>query len=163
MSTSNPRSLTVGQNLTVYDVDDDRVLLVDDQGNKYEVPLDVPEWHQQHLAAYINGLYAADCVHVRRGYPIRDTTPTVVALHLTEEVVELAEACLVDGTRDAIVEEAGDVLALYMHLLRKFEIDAAEVIRRALGKLAKIWTTDRGQVTATGKGFSRRNRGEQPV
>lgn len=169
MSTSDPKQLTEGQALTVYDVDEDRVLLMShatadgpDDGNKYEIPLNVPDFDQTLIESFIDGLYITNAIHVRRGYRIKDTTPEVIAIHIMEECVELVEATLVSKDPDSIKEEAGDVLSLYLHLLRKCGISSQDVIRGALGKLSRYWTTDPEKVNTEEAGFGRQNRGAPP-
>lgn len=163
MSTSDPSKLTEGQNLSVYDVDEDRVLLIDDDGHKYEIPLGEPEFNQQDIEHFIDGLYVTNSIHVRRGYHIKDTTVEVIATHFMEEAAELLEAVLVSKDEDAIIEEAGDVLGLYLHLLRKNDVSSQDVIRSALSKLGRYWTTDPSKVTAQEAAFGRKKRGEPPA
>lgn len=43
MSTSDPRRLSEGDNLTVFSVEDDCILVVDNDGNKYELMLEGPD------------------------------------------------------------------------------------------------------------------------
>jgi len=163
LSTRDPSKLTEGTNLTVSDVDEDRVLLVDNHGFKYEITLNTPDFDQTMVETFIDGLYITDSMHVRRGYKISETTPTVVSIHLMEEVTELIEAVLVSGDKAAIIEEAGDVLGLYLHLLRKAGVKSETVIQHCLAKLSRYWTTDPTKVTAEEVAFGRAKRGEPPA
>jgi phosphoribosyl-ATP pyrophosphohydrolase len=100
--------------------------------------------------------------HVKRGYTINEVRDHHITNHLIEEAVELQAACLDDcGTdeqREAVVEEAADVLLLFSHLLLRKGITFGEVMDFAEDKLKKNWTTDPAEVTAVRQGFSRRTR-----
>lgn len=124
----------------------------------------------QSVVDHIDLLYQQEARHVRRGYKITKTKPLVVSLHLMEETAELIESILVGKDPDAIVEEAGDVLAVYLHLLRhaqrkhpKAKITLPAVIEQCMVKLKRYWTSNPALVTAKKAGFTRRNRGEPPT
>lgn len=123
----------------------------------------------QDVAAHIDLLYSQQAIHVRRGYRITKTKPIVVAMHLLEETVELIESVTTGGDAEAIIEEAGDVLGVYLHLLRhaarkhpQANITIETVIDGCLDKLKRYWTSNPALVTAQKPGFGRRNRGKPP-
>lgn len=124
----------------------------------------------QAVVDHIDLLYQQQAMHVRRGYKITKTKPLVVALHLLEEIAELIEAVTIGKDPAAIVEEAGDVLAVYLHLLRHAQqrhpnaaITVAAVVEACMAKLRRYWTSNPALVTAKKAGFSRRNRGQPPA
>ena len=112
------------------------------------------------ITAYIDGLYEKNALHVKRGYPIRNTNATVTAVHLAEEVVELQAAALLDGSKDEQLEEAADTLLIYCHLLRHLELEFNQVADFALQKLKGNWTTNPSEVTAVRPGLTRSGRKE---
>jgi len=118
----------------------------------------------------IRRLKHCDALHVRRGFCINDATLTTATNHLMEEVVELqAEMLIGDDVNDAI-DEAADVLMVYLHVLelgaRAGKIPREDMLacvcERARLRLNKYWTTDPAQVTATKAGMTRKNRGPAP-
>lgn len=124
----------------------------------------------QSIADHIDLLYQEQARHVRRGYKITQTKPLVVSMHLLEEVAEFMEAVLIGKDPDAIVEEAGDVLAVYLHLLRHAQnkhptarITLPVIIEECLDKLKRYWTSNPALVTAKKAGFTRRDRGAPPA
>lgn len=163
MSNESLAACPVGTQLTIDAIDDDDVILVDTAGVKHMVSRLSPEYDQEMIASFIDLLYTTDSIHVRRGYRIREATDAVLGVHFVEEAVELQEAVLLANDGDQITEEAGDVLAILMHILKRKGISSQEVIRQCLQKLARYWTTDPDKVNTAEASFGRKKRGEPPA
>lgn len=106
----------------------------------------------------IERLYEIDAIHIKRGFRVKtDGNKLVASNHLLEEAVELQAEVMVDN-REAIVEEAGDLLTLIVHLLKRCDISFDEVIESAVEKCHRIYTTDPKNITAITPGVTRRGR-----
>jgi phosphoribosyl-ATP pyrophosphohydrolase len=110
------------------------------------------------LIAKVKTLYELDAIHIKRGFRLRtEGSVSVASNHLIEEAVEL-QAELLWGKREAIVEEAGDLLTLFCHILKRTDISLDEVVNSALEKAEKSYTADPEKITAITPGVTRRRR-----
>ena len=109
------------------------------------------------LLSLIDELYEVNAYHVKRGFRLKEATSLMVSNHLLEEAVELQSEIMANN-REAIVEEAGDVIVLFARVLRTTDVGLDEVLTFATKKLNKIFTTDPNKVTAISPGTSRRAR-----
>ena len=110
------------------------------------------------LIEKVRQLYEADAIHIKRGFRVRTEGSLMVASnHLIEEAVEL-QAELLFGEKPAQVEEAGDLLTLFCHILKRGDISLEEVVDSAVEKAERNYTTDPEQVTAVTPGVTRRGR-----
>lgn len=110
------------------------------------------------LELEVQRLHNAGAYHKRRGFSLADSTKIMCSNHILEECTELqAEACITEN-REAIVEEAGDVIATYLHLLCLCGISLEEVADKCLEKLDIDFTTDINEICTSDPGFTRRNR-----
>jgi hypothetical protein len=125
----------------------------------------------------IDELKARNAWHRKRGFRINDIGVLMQTNHLVEETVELqAEVVkhLVDSgatfggneivhdpaRRTEVIEEAGHVLAVLVHLLRKLGVSPGEVCHSAVHCCEKNWTTNVAEVTSPSPGQTRRARQE---
>ena len=114
----------------------------------------------QKLIDKVAELYEADAIHIKRGFRVRTEGSLMVASnHLIEEAVEL-QAELLFGDRPKQVEEAGDLLTLFCHILKRGDITLAEVVDSAYEKACRNYTTDPTKVTAHTPGVTRSGRTE---
>lgn len=115
----------------------------------------------------VKQLYADHSFHVRRGFSIDEMELSQITNHLLEEAVELQAALLNDEGPEAILDEAADVLIVFMHIMVKSSTLSHafldRVYRRAIERIDRNWTNNPAKVTATKAGFSRRNRGDAPT
>jgi phosphoribosyl-ATP pyrophosphohydrolase len=109
------------------------------------------------LEALIHRLHEQGAVHVKRGYSICAATPAVISNHLIEEATELQAACLFES-REQQLEEAGDLLAILVHLLQEHKMTLDQVAVQAIQKINQVWTVDPNKVTAVANGFTRSGR-----
>ena len=110
------------------------------------------------LIEYIDELHDTNAIHIKRGFCLQEANPIFATIHMLEEAVELqAEVCC-DGPREAVVEEAADTLACYLHLLRILDISAEEVEERAIEKLKSVYTLNPDEVLTSTPGMTRRSR-----
>ena len=114
------------------------------------------------LLSKIDSLYEQDAIHIKRGFKVRsEGSSTVASNHLIEEAVEL-QAEVLEDNREGTIEEAGDLLTLFCHLLKRCHIPLQEVVDLAVAKLERVYTTDPSKVTAITSGVTRRGRKEAP-
>lgn len=112
----------------------------------------------QKLIEKVKQLYEADAIHIKRGFRVQSEGSLMVASnHLIEEAVEL-QAELLFGEKPAQIEEAGDLLTLFCHILKRGDISLEEVVEAALAKAEKNYTTNPDEVTAITPGVTRRGR-----
>lgn len=97
--------------------------------------------------------------HKRRGFRLRDATPEFLTVHLLEEAVELQAEVIVSKDRAKIVDEAGDVLCVFLHLLIASDISLYEVTDHALRKLKEALVPESASAH-TNPGFTRSSRPE---
>ena len=117
----------------------------------------------EELYSKIQKLHAEGAYHIKRGFSLKDAEPVRTANHLIEEVVEL-QAEIIEGEYDLSLEEASDVLLVYLHLIHLLGIDfgvyLSHIIDCANKKLDKNWTLDKSKILTNTPGFTRRNRDE---
>jgi len=111
----------------------------------------------QKLIDLVDLLYEHNAYHVKRGFRINESSPLIASNHLLEEAVEL-QAEVIEADREAIIEESGDLLALFCHLIKQTDITLEEVVDSAVNKLNKAYTTNPAEVTAATPGVTRRSR-----
>lgn len=115
------------------------------------------------LFDFVETLHVANARHVKRGCGLQEVTPLQCSCRTIEEMVE-AQAEIIqsvegeDPNTDAVLEELGDVLATYMHLLVLLGIAPHIVENVAIKKLQATFSTNRADVKTQNPGFTRRNR-----
>lgn len=110
------------------------------------------------LIQLVSDLYENNAIHVKRGFRLRTEGSNLVASnHLIEEAVEL-QAELIAENREATVEEAGDLLTLMCHILKRNNISIEEIAASAVEKVARSYTLNPEEVTAITPGVTRRGR-----
>jgi len=115
----------------------------------------------QNLVDLIDKLHEQDAYHIKRGFPLSEATPLIASNHLLEEAMEI-QAEIIDGSgKDLITEEAGDLLAVFCHLLKMSGISLDEVAGAAMSKLNTVYTTNPDEVTATISVVTRRGRAQE--
>ncbi len=97
--------------------------------------------------------------HKRRGFRLKAVSPEFLTVHLLEEAVELQAEVLTGGTRTQIVDEAGDVLCVFLHLLIAKGIPLHDVVSHAMEKLDRALVPDI-ESEHTNPGFTRSSRPE---
>lgn len=106
----------------------------------------------------VRRLHDIGAYHKRRGFQLSKSTKLLCSNHLLEESAELqAEACITEDY-DATVEEAGDVMATFLHLLYLCGTNIDAVAERCLEKLKTGFTTDPREIDTATPGFTRRSR-----
>ena len=114
----------------------------------------------QKLIDKVAELYEADAIHIKRGFRVRTQgNMTVASNHLIEEAAEL-QAELLFGDRPHQVEEAGDLLTLFCHILKRGDITLAEVVDSAVEKAGRNYTMNPLEITAIVAGVTRSGRAE---
>lgn len=117
----------------------------------------------------IDKLHQQGAYHVKRGFSLKDSTPLTASNHLIEEACELqAEVTTGDTLTDVFayekaVEEAADVLLVFLHLVVVANLSIYHVIKTAKQKLKKNFTLDKTEVKTNTPGFNRSNRQYQPA
>ncbi len=115
----------------------------------------------------VKQLYTDRSLHIRRGCRIDEMELPQITNHLLEEAVELQAALLNAESPEAVLDEAADVLIVFMHIIIRTSILPPSflnrVYRRAIERIDLNWTNTPSKVTATKPGFSRRNRGDVPT
>ncbi len=109
------------------------------------------------LIERLDWCYKHDAIHCKRGFRINDARPSTASNHFIEEVVEF-QAEVLNGNKEKMVEEAGDVLALLLLNLHYNGITLEEVAEASYKKQLRIWVIDQKLVTTTTPGFNRSNR-----
>lgn len=108
----------------------------------------------------VKRLHDVNAYHKRRGFRLAETSRMMCSNHLLEEVSELqAEACITEDKK-AITDEAGDVMATFLHLIYICDIDFDDVANMCLQKLDKYFTDNPNEVNTSSPGFTRRSRDE---
>jgi len=105
----------------------------------------------------IHELHSSNAQHVKRGFKVSEIPALVISNHLIEEVTEL-QAEVIDDDREAFIEEASHVLAVFLHLLQKQGLSLNEIATRSLKMLETNFTTDPAEVTAVTDGYTRKHR-----
>lgn len=85
--------------------------------------------------AEVEKLVTSRAKHVRRELIIADATNEQIVTHLLEECVELQEALLLKRDRNQIIEEAGDALAILLHLMIAYYATEGQFAAATLDKL----------------------------
>lgn len=111
------------------------------------------------LILRVQQLHELGAFHVKRGFSLKDAKLTTASNHLIEEAVEL-QAEVLDGNYDTKLEEAADVLLVYLHLLHLSKVSFSEVVSFAERKLEKNFTLDRSEIKTKTPGYTRSNRDE---
>ncbi len=106
----------------------------------------------------IRGMIEGGAYHKKRGFSLCDCSSTDVSIHLIEEVVELQAEVLVTKDKEAVLEEAADVLATFIHLLEIEDISLREVAKRCEDKLFEIFTSNKDEVLTDTPGLTRQSR-----
>ena len=109
----------------------------------------------QRLIDLIDDLYKLNAYHIRRGFRLKEGSALIASNHLLEEAIEL-QAEVIDSDREAIIEEAGDTLAVFCHLLKRTDISLEEVVESALDKVVRSYTTNPAEITAKNPGVTRK-------
>lgn len=110
------------------------------------------------LLELIDNLNRGGAYHIRRGFSLADTTPLLCTNHLLEEVVELQAEVCISKDREATLDEASDVLAIFLHFIHINDIDLEMLATRCMEKLQANFTFDESEVISNNPGFTRRNR-----
>lgn len=123
------------------------------------------------LYKFVKVLHESNSIHLRRGYRLQDGTILTCTNHLLEEMVE-AQAELITIPRsgsvdstvlapdeyDRVVEELGDVWAIFCHLLVRLNLSEMEIEKEQIKKLKKLFSNDPSLITAVAPGLTRRGR-----
>jgi len=88
-------------------------------------------------------------IHAKRGYKLNEASPNMAAIHLIEETVEYAAACIAPkgmkkNDREKIpynleTEEAADILLCWLHLNFLRQIPLNSILEQAATKLDQIF------------------------
>lgn len=108
----------------------------------------------------IHELHALGAYHKKRGFSLKEAKLSTASNHLIEEATEL-QAEMLDGDSATQVEEAADVLLVYLHLLRISNLTLKDVVKFARQKLERNFTLDKSEVLTDTPGYSRKNRNEK--
>lgn len=111
------------------------------------------------LVAEVAKLHQLGAYHIKRGFSLKDSKLTTASNHLIEEAVEL-QAEVLDGDIDSKIEEAADVLLVFLHLLKISKISLNDVIAFAFKKLTRTFTLDKTKIKTSTPGYTRKNRDE---
>lgn len=109
-------------------------------------------------------LHQQGAYHVKRGFSLKDASALTASNHLIEEAVELqAEVTLGNTHIDIIayekaVEEAADVLLVFLHLTVVANLSLYHIIKKAKEKLKQNFTLDKSKIKTNTPGFNRSNR-----
>lgn len=106
------------------------------------------------LVNRINELHRQGAYHIKRGFSLRYAKKATSTNHLIEETVEY-QAEILDGTRDKQIEEASDVLVVFLHSLEINDLNIEEIIDCASKKLEKVFTLDKSKIQTETPGFTR--------
>lgn len=109
------------------------------------------------LLELVDELHRNNAMHIRRGFRLQDADVMVCTNHLIEEVVELQAECITQN-REAIIEEASDVMAIFLHLLHMHGVALETVVDMCHSKLRNNFTYDENKLATETPGFTRRNR-----
>jgi len=113
----------------------------------------------QEIIQTIDQIWQRNSYHKKRGFRIREQSADKAGCHLVEEAVELlAEVMDEDGTTDAVLDEAADVLICFSRVLYDHGINLGQLEARAYRKMHDAWTDDPSEITAKIPGTTRRGR-----
>ncbi len=103
----------------------------------------------ENVDALVQHLHNNDYVQRKRGYGLLEATPAMAGIHLVEEAVEFAAACMApEGMKLAdkqkpryglLLEESADVLACWLHLSYMMGLPLGAIARRAVEKLDDVF------------------------
>lgn len=110
-------------------------------------------------------MHNSGAYHIKRGFSLKDSTSFTASNHLIEETVELqAEVVCADGCKQfsqtKALEEAADVLLVFLHLLKVSNLNIYTVLKFARDKLKRNFTLDKSKILTNTPGFNRSNRNE---
>lgn len=98
--------------------------------------------------------------HIKRGFKLNETNVLQCLNHLIEETVELqAEACISEDI-DKELEEAADVLLVFIHYMIMAKIDPKLLFSISEDKLIKTFSYNKTDILTKTPGFTRGNRNE---
>lgn len=102
-------------------------------------------------------LHNAGAFHKRRGFRLDAADERDATNHLLEEAVELQAECF-RGRYQTQINEAADLLGVFLHLLWMMGIPLPVVVERCAEKLKENFTLDPSEVETATPGFTRGNR-----
>lgn len=109
------------------------------------------------LTDFVRHLHKNGARHKNRGFSLHDSNRYLASNHMLEEAVELQSAAQFED-RQAVVEEGGDMLAVFLHLLLHCGVDFNEVVDECYRKLDEVFVLDDEQVKVESPTLSRRGR-----
>src|SRR5688500_14121464 len=112
----------------------------------------------EELLKKVAHLHHAGAYHRRRGFSLADSTPLLCTNHLLEETVEFQGEACITGDREAMIAEAGDVLAIFCHALVLLNISLEEVVAASDAGLDRNFTLNQDEVLTSTPGLTRRTR-----
>ena len=108
----------------------------------------------------IQQMHKAGSIHRRRGFRLSDATPELASNHMLEEAVEL-QAEVQWGNYQSQIEEAADLLNVFLHLLWMSGIPLTAVVAAGHQKLTDNFTEDEKFINPK-SGVTRRSREATP-
>jgi phosphoribosyl-ATP pyrophosphohydrolase len=105
----------------------------------------------------IRALHKAGAYHRKRGFRLNEAEPVLASNHVIEEAVELQAEC-VYGTYHSQLDEAADLLCVWLHLLWLSGVPLSVVLERASQKLDQNFTLNPDEVETKTPGRLRSNR-----
>ena len=112
------------------------------------------------LVNRVRELHEQGAYHKKRGFSLKNTKLSVATNHLIEEAAEL-QAEILDGSSKNQIEEAADVLLVYLHLLKISQLEFNDVVKFAADKLEQNFTLNPSEILTTTPGFTRKNRNNE--